>query len=225
MGYTQNQRFVSDPKKVYYRMAPQVFVRNHMPFDPIFQALPQPLYYQTFDNGEQMQAMRQPCNFNDSIRIYIRQAPIDQLRGSIRRVRSNGSPNRLIDYFLELSESNLKIYICNQVRATFYESMRLQNLAEDKRREMARKIKSGFKNMTDDQIMELMEECGSSIKESDELLRSVKEIPDIYQTNFAQLRRFIDNTMDRVEQVNEICAKYLQSKPNKRKEYIRQYMQ
>ena len=225
MGYTENQRFVSDPRKVYYRMAPQVFVRNHMPFDPIFQALPQPLYYQTFDNGEKVQAARQQYNFNDSILIYSRQAPIDQLRRSIQRVRTNGAPNRLIDYFLELSESNLKIYICNQVRATFYESMRLQNLAEDKRREMARKIKAGFKSMTDEDIKDLMEECSSSIKESDALLRSVTEIPDIYKANFAQLRQFIDNTMNRVEQVNEIGSKYLQAKPNKRKEYIRYYMQ
>lgn len=225
MGYTENQRFISDPKKVYYRMAPQVFVRNHMPFDPIFQALPQPLYYQTFDNGEQVQATRPLCNFNDSIMAYSKQAPIDQLRRSIGRVRHNGEPNRLIDYFLELSESNLKIFICNEVRATFYESMRLQNLAEDKRREMARKIKAGFKNMTDEEIKELMEECSSSIKESDELLRSVTEIPDIYKANFAQLRQFIDNTMNRVEKVNEICASYLQAKPNKRKEIIRQFVQ
>lgn len=224
MGYTRNQRFVSDPKKDYYRMAPQTFVRNHMPFDPIFQALSQPLYYQTFDKGEKVQAARPEVNFNDSIIDFCHQTPLEQTRHSIQRVRKNGEANRLIDYYLELSESNLNIYIINQVRATFIEAMRLQNLAEDKRRDMARKIKSGFKDMDDAQIDQLMKECSGSIEQSDALWRSVKEVPEIYKENFSQLRLYIDRTIDRVRQVNEIGAQYLATKPNKRKSFIRSYM-
>ena len=224
MGYTQNQRFVSAPKKVYYRMSPQAFVRNHMPFDPIFQVLSQPLYYQTFDHGEKVQVARPQVNFNDSIKAYSNQTPLEQTRHSIQRVNMNGERNRLIDYYLELSTSNLNIYIANQVRATFIEAMRLQNQAEDKRRDMARKIKSGFNGMEDAQIQQLMDECTSSIEKSDALWHSVKEIPDIYQNNFSQLRVYIDRTRDRVKQVNEIGATYLASKPNKRKAYIKNYM-
>lgn len=106
----------------------------------------------------------------------------------------------------------------------FIEAMRLQNQAEDKRRDMARKIKSGFNGMEDAQIQQLMDECTSSIEKSDALWRSVKEIPDIYQNNFSQLRVYIDRTRDRVKQVNEIGATYLASKPNKRKAYIKNYM-
>lgn len=223
MGYISNERFVRRTGLRYYRMAPSVFIRNHIPFDPIWQALDVPCTYDAFDQGGDIPA-RPAINYNDSIRAYSSQTPLEQLSHCIQRMERNGTPNRLVAYYLELSNANRKVHIHNHVVRTFYRSQKLQNDAEDRRHALALRIRSGFKNTTDEQIRQLTAECRELITKAQQELDGLGQVPEKFVANIANLQEFITKTRQRFEELDEISTKYLATQPNKRRAFIRQYM-
>lgn len=223
MGYISNERFVRRTGLRYYRMAPSAFIRNHIPFDPIWQALDVPSTYDAFDQGSEIVA-RPAINFNDSIRAYGSQTPLQQLSHCIRRMEQNGTPNRLVNYYLELSRANMKVHIHNHVVRTFYRSQKLQNDAEDRRHALALRIRSGFKNTTDDQIRQLLTECREMITQAQKELDDLGQVPEKFTASISNLREFITKTHQRFEELESISTQYLATQSNKRRSFIRQYM-
>ena len=103
----------------YFMVKPEKFIDDHISFDPMWQLLKRPLYFQEFEKGIDNRIVRPEFHFKDSIENYLRQSPIDQLKNSIRRIENNGTANKLVKFELKYRKNNLKILEFNEAVGLF----------------------------------------------------------------------------------------------------------
>ncbi|HXB09376.1 MAG TPA: transglutaminase domain-containing protein [Puia sp.] len=96
-GYVDQGKFVRKMNEAYFKAAPDVFIRSHMPFDYLWEFLNYPVSNQEFYEGKTAQDKSKPFfNFTDSIRAYEALSPQDQEAAEAARVEGNGTRNSMI---------------------------------------------------------------------------------------------------------------------------------
>jgi hypothetical protein len=97
----------------YYQVAPQVFIENHMPFDPMFQLSYHPVTYKEFNNGNiNFDNGKAYFNYVDSINALQRLDPLTAYTNALLRIERNGTPDPLIS--TRLKQLKMEIEIINQ---------------------------------------------------------------------------------------------------------------
>ncbi|MCF6241740.1 MAG: hypothetical protein L3J74_10390, partial [Bacteroidales bacterium] len=85
----------------YFMVKPEVFIDDHISFDPMWQLLKRPLYFEEFENGFDYTVKRPIFNYVDTIEQYFLLSPIEQIKSKIRRIEQNGQANRLVKFELD----------------------------------------------------------------------------------------------------------------------------
>lgn len=106
----------------YFMVKPDVFIQDHISFDPMWQLLKRPLYFEEFENGINHAISRPIFNYVDTINSYLSLSPIEQVKSTIRRIEQNGKANKLVKFELAYKRENLRIL-------EFNEQVRLFNMA------------------------------------------------------------------------------------------------
>ena len=91
-----------------FRSAPENFIQTHMPFDPMWQFLSNPINNREFI-AQDFSKLKESGNFayNDSIQQHPQLSKLRQLELSTRRIRANGIQNKLIQK--QLNDNILQI--------------------------------------------------------------------------------------------------------------------
>ena len=90
-GYLQNGKYIKHLSYQYLNPKPEVFVKSHDPFDPIWQLLDFPVSNIEFIQGKTNIIPQKPLfNFNDSIIAYKKLSATARLIISNRRMKNNG---------------------------------------------------------------------------------------------------------------------------------------
>lgn len=112
MGSIANNQFTSNPNMNYCQVTPIRMLQNHMPFDPIWQLIDRPYPFHLYDKSSSLPpaSTEKAINYNDTIRAYTRLTKVQQQIDVNRRIKANGTPNPLVDYFLQLTQSNIQVY-------------------------------------------------------------------------------------------------------------------
>lgn len=207
MGYVRNYQFVSAPNPDYCQVSPEVFIRTHMPFDPIWQFLPHPYSYRAFDQGKDLPAPTTdgaPCDFADSIRIYLRQKPVQRLTAVNERIRQNGPGNRLVDYYLQLNTSNIAVHRQNEVYEIYKKSLKYYNRSVDNYNEIVRyrRVHSKIKKEDRKQIKSWTMEAQEAIEAAQKTIDSAQQVPEQYETAINNLKNAIDDTAGKIKRLN-----------------------
>ena len=107
-GYIQNSHYVKELDKEYFMIQPTIFIKTHIPFDPLWQFLYYPITKQEFYNGLS-KAKNEDNYFNyiDTLKIYDKQSKLQRLLSSSSRIKSNGISSYL-DY-INLSDIKFNI--------------------------------------------------------------------------------------------------------------------
>jgi transglutaminase/protease-like cytokinesis protein 3 len=119
-GYIQKGKFTKEINNSYCKMLPEQMIRNHIPFDPLFQFLYHPITYQAFyDDDTNINSKNSYFNFKDSLLVYERQSEIEKLIASTYRIQQNGVKNSLIDEELQINRHNISYFQEKQVSTQF----------------------------------------------------------------------------------------------------------
>ncbi|MBP5458436.1 MAG: hypothetical protein J6Y37_18245 [Paludibacteraceae bacterium] len=86
----------------YFMVAPESFVKEHIPFDPLFQFSEYPLSYD-------LKPQNRYFNWRDTLSLYQQQDSLAQMQGIYRRVLQNGKRNDVIEYDLYTLKQNLQV--------------------------------------------------------------------------------------------------------------------
>ncbi len=97
---------------IYFIASPSVFIQSHMPFDPMFQLLNNPLTYKEFNSGNTNKGNSAYFNYADSLSVYEKMDPLDKYLSVSDRIKKNGIPNAMIN--TRLSQLRLEIEIIYQ---------------------------------------------------------------------------------------------------------------
>ena len=117
-------KYVRDFSLEYFMVTPEKFIDDHISFDPMWQLLKRPLFFEEFEYGINYNTSRPEFNFKDSINYYFTLSPIAQIKSKIRRIEQNGQANKLVEFELDYERGNLRIL-------EFNEQVRLFNNANE----------------------------------------------------------------------------------------------
>jgi hypothetical protein len=108
----------------YFMVTPEKFIDDHISFDPMWQLLRRPLFFEEFEYGINYNISRPDFNFKDSIKYYFTLSLIDRIKSKIRRIEQNGQANKLVKFELDYEWEYLRIL-------EFNEQVRLFNNANE----------------------------------------------------------------------------------------------
>lgn len=81
----------------YFLIEPALFIQSHMPFDPLWQLLDQPLTHEEFYKGVPASKARNATyHFADSVKAFLRLNELQQLEAAAARIRKSGAVNELV---------------------------------------------------------------------------------------------------------------------------------
>lgn len=105
-GYMMNNKYVHQFRDIHFLSSPELFIKKHYPYDPIWQFNNNPITSINFMNKD---FLSKPIFFNltDSLKLYILQDNLDKLIFSNKRIRLFGNNNQNITN--ELKQNDAKI--------------------------------------------------------------------------------------------------------------------
>ncbi len=110
----QEGKYERDFSLKYFMVKPEDFIDDHISFDPMWQLLKRPLYFEEFENGLNYSISRPVFNYVDTISLYLSLSPIEQIKSRIRRIEQNGQANKLVKFELDYERQNLRILQFNE---------------------------------------------------------------------------------------------------------------
>jgi hypothetical protein len=119
-GYFNKGTYVHEFQDDFFLMEPEKFLKTHMPFDPIWQFLNNPITHEEFKNKD-FSKLNQGGNFTfrDSIATMAVLDTIISIEKSNERIRKNGVTNTLIQEEINANEDLLEYYKYNEWLASF----------------------------------------------------------------------------------------------------------
>ncbi len=107
-GYLQNKKFVPLLNDHFYMTPPEEVIKSHMPFDPMWQMLKQPVDHKSFGSGILTKTDVQPdFHFADSLAEYLAKSRVEQLQDAGRRMVESGIANSMMVEALKFNEQEL----------------------------------------------------------------------------------------------------------------------
>ena len=107
-GYVnQNNTFVKHFSNQYFLSKPKIFVKDHLPLDPMWQLLKYPFTKKEFESDSMLIAHSKPYNFPDSINAYRAQSEKQQIYLDFLHHYRNEPDNKNFARNLDVYNNNL----------------------------------------------------------------------------------------------------------------------
>lgn len=220
MGYIDNYKFVSSPNLSFFMILPQKAISTHMPFDPIWQLMERPYSYPEFEQGViDEQRMFPVFHWKDSITAYSEQSDVEQMRGTTARMLVNGNRNELVDYFLQLNQSNIYIIMEDKVMKAYNEATKLQNEAIDQIN-----LFIHYRNMLftpkkkEKEVRRMIEIPESIIHRADSLINTIHVLSRKHKNEVLNLRQAIIDASTQIYKQKLFVERYYTTKSSLRKQ-------
>lgn len=231
-GYVTNARFVRQMNDYYFMTLPELLIKSHMPFDPLWQFLNYPVINQEFYEGNFNINKNKPYfDYNDTLQKYINQTDIEKLVSSTRRIEKNGVRNsmifdrlqhnkREIDYFIKKQEVDRM----NESVAVFNEAVNLYNDGINRLNEFIRHRNNQFNpKKGDSEIRQMLQEPESLLNAARKKLNDIKYSDPNVATSILQLNKSIDEAMINLNEQKVFLNKYFNTSKVLRKSLFYKY--
>lgn len=103
----------------WFGLKPDVFIRTHMPFDPMWQLLPATISYQDFDQRRfaLTKPSAAPFAYTDSISTYQTLTQVQQMQASYRRMVRYKATNYATTAYAHLLQESVRVSKYNEIAA------------------------------------------------------------------------------------------------------------
>jgi len=222
-GTIQKNRFIPAINDAFFNSPPDLLLKSHMPFDPIWQLRPQPITHHAFISGK-TDKIPGDFHFTDSVNAYLQQPKTDQISASIRRTESAGVANELISEYVRFLKTDLQ-YRRQQIAVDAYndavfesnEAITLLNAFVDYRN------KQFSPKREDDEIRAMIDAISTRFASARNELAKVTA-PDPQTAKFVeQLRNSIDTAEGNLAEHADFVEKYIGTSKMMRKSLFYSY--
>ena len=168
-GFINENAYVHQFRDVYFLMEPEEFIKSHIPFDPIWQFLDNPLSNEEFVSRD-FSKMNETGDFNyqDSIAKYEKTDNLARLEGTVGRIISSGVINPLIQKKVEVNLYHIAQTKYNSAIDTLNYGIEYFNIY---------KVLKGrrFTNpeVNDEEIREMIQKAEKSVEKASEILQGL----------------------------------------------------
>ncbi len=221
LGNLTSDQFTSNPNMDYCQVAPLRLLETHISFDPIWQLIDHPYRFDTFDKKSPLPAPAadgNKFNFNDSIQAYCQQTKVQQQYNVLRRIQTNGTPNPLVDYFLQLTESNIKVYQNQAIYDIYKNAIKSSNKAVDIYNDFIQYRKAKFQPEKEKgEVLQLLLDSEQANTSAHNYLVTLTDVPEEYSSAIQNLQADISNVRVRIEKHKNFVDTYYKASAGKRK--------
>ena len=121
-GYIRDGKFFKHLNNDFYDAEPSTLIKDHAPFDPMWQMLNPTLTSAEFYEHK-TQGSGKSFNFADSVKVYEQQDTIERINASMGRIEANGVKNSLIYDQLNYLHRELDFRKQNKVVAQYNDAV------------------------------------------------------------------------------------------------------
>lgn len=218
-GYIKDFHFVRELDNDYFMVRPTLFIKTHIPFDPLWQLSNYPISKREFQKGKSKSKNGVFFNFVDTLKSLDNQNDIEKLTKASNRIKSNGIASYLdLDNLNHLNINKKKYYDrldeeqYNLALKYYYEGMHLLNEYIDYQNKYYLPYKSDL------EIKKMLENIEGELNLSLSHLELVKNASSTLKINISNLSRSIEKVncnlniiKDKLDKYLEIAKKYRES--------------
>lgn len=198
----------------WFGLKPDLFIRTHMPFDPMWQLLQAPISYQDFDQGRFALTKPSAASFayTDSISIYQTLPLVQQMQASYRRMARYKATNYATTAYAHLLQESVRVGKYNKIVAVLDSATLHFNAMVQGFNQYVKHYNKRFEDIPNDAYLRnLVAQVERDIEESQTLYDQVLSL-----TDEARVRAAIDTDLqslaenrDRFQQHKAFVEKYL----------------
>lgn len=227
-GVVDNGRFTRGINWTWFRAAPQVAVKTHMPYDPMWQMLPFPLRHDEQGSQAFAAATKRPVfAYNDTLSNWFRQSRLQRLEYAAARIRRfGGAANPFIMSELDWMDQSIKVLAANQEIEARNRQIDELNVLNRDYTDLVRLFNEyvDFKNrrftpeVKDEALKKMIGEIAVKLAAAEKALTGLQGSDDAMKEHIAGLQRALAEMKDRVGNEQQFVNKYIKTEKGKRKE-------
>ncbi len=231
-GYIRNAGFVRQMNDYYFMTKPELLIKSHMPFDPLWQFLNYPVSNQEFYLGNFNINRNKPYfDFADTLQHYIKQTDFERLVSSTRRIEKNGVRNTMIFDRLQHNKREIEYFIkkneidrFNESVAVFNESVNLYNDGINRLNEFIRYRNNQFNpKKSDSEIRQMLQEPESVLSAARKKLNEINHSDTNLSASIIQLNKSLDEAITNLNEQKIFLNKYFSTSKVLRKSLFYKY--
>ena len=166
-GYvSDDNRFTKKFNNSFYKVQPDKFISDHMPFDPLFQFLSYPLTNKEFINATTA-STKTVFRYSDTLEHHVQLSSQQQMAAELRRMEAAGIQ---IDLLLKRQQYLKTVLQSSTSSDAFEEGGKAFNTAMDLYKQYMGYKNNQFGNISDTDLKQLMDNMESNLKRSRSLL-------------------------------------------------------
>lgn len=176
----------------HFMLSPEENIKIRMPFDPIWQALSDPISYSEFDTGN-YKLKKGNYNFNDKIKNYIQSDEYEQFEGKLKRMESLGKFNRLVRLEYEYTKENYQTLQENHQVNTFNQAGSYYNEGLKAYNEYAniKNNRSLYKKKRKSFLLNLLNKSKKNLETSEQYFSKIKPINADMRNQISKTKKVI----------------------------------
>jgi len=210
-GYVSNSKFVSLYNNQYWKTKPEENIKSHMPFDPLWQLLSNPLTNAEFNQSKIAATAKRPLfSFNDSITVYDRQNELDRLSSFTARLEKNGISNSLLFDRYQYNKREIDYLKSKQFTDLYNKAVNDMNEGVNSLNEFINYRNKQFVPSKPDAELKLMLENIDKLFSDSKLSLDKIKNPDVNEkTSINQLNRSLEDATTNLNEQKVFLTKYL----------------
>lgn len=204
-GHLDNERYVHIFNDKYFLIPPSKFIKTHMPFDPLWQFIDNPINNNDFISQDFSKLDSAGAfSFADSIDQYQQLDKINQLENTNRRIISCGVENSLIQKQVEENYMQLTNANYNRAIDTLNSGIDYYNQYITNKNRQFRSPK-----LEDSDIVNLIENAENGVYTANEIIYSLISTDEDLKILIADARDQLPGLISDLEREKEFVDKYI----------------
>jgi len=206
-GHQENTKYVHQFDDRYFMITPDEFIKTHMPFDPIWQFLNNPLNNKEFESNDFSKLkIASNYNFNDSIKVQSELNQLDKLIRENKRISKCGTTNNLVRESMSYNQLNITNLKHNLSITTYNQSVELFNSYI-----MAKNKQFNGLSMTDDEVIDLLANTNKKLDEAEKINQFLNSDNADLNKNIEQMSTSIKDLRNNLKTEDAFMQKYLKT--------------
>lgn len=227
-GTVDNGRFIRKINWTWFQALPQLAVKTHMPYDPMWQMLSFPLRHDELNSqGFAAAARRSVFAFNDTLNAWFRLSRLERLQSAAARIRRfGGATNPFIMTELDWMDQTIRVLAANQ-------EIEARNKRVDRFNEVNRDYTEvvrlyneyvGFKNrqflpeIKDEALRKMIDGIVGRLTGAEQSLSDLHIQDDAIKHNVEELLQAITEMKGKMLSEQSFVNKYIKTEKGKRRE-------
>lgn len=224
-GYVQNSTFIRKVDNFFFQTNPEILIKTHIPFDPLWQMLYYPVTNQEFYEGKTaLNPKKQYFNYVDSIKVHECKSHIEKLESTSRRIEQNGVKNSLVFEQLRYYKIEIENYYNTQLVNNYNLAVSHYNEGINRLNAFIMYRNNQFKpSKTDSEIADMINDVEQSLTLAKQINKELKSTDPSLSNSIIQLSQSIENAYLNLDEQKAFLNKYLKTSKIKRKSLFYKY--